>query len=333
MRVITFNEGVLSARLIQNGIAARVVDESKSGLSGMVSKVYSNLKGKRWDIVHTHGFKENFIGGLAGRAYGAKYIVRTHHGKGMVGNSGINSWIEWLNAYLLTNRIISVSNDLTKFLRTNHYPDRKIRTVHNGIDPDSVVTTKTREAMKREVGLDEGVTVIGTIGRVEPIKGHRYFVEAAKLLLEKRQGIHFMVVGAGSSLAELEEYAKRLSVHDHVTFTGFRENPADLLNMFDIFVLPSVHEGIPITLLEAMILKKPIVASNVGGIPEVIKHSYSGLLTSPGDATAICSAFLQILNDERLRFQMAENAHKEVRRAFSLQESVARTIDVYCGTT
>lgn len=327
--VITFNEGILTSRLREEGIRVDVVLESGTNLISMIKRVASILRNNKINILHTHGFKENFIGGIAAKLCSPKAVVRTHHGQGMLASKGLNGWIEKINAHLLTNHHISVSEDLKDFLKRNRVRESKISMIHNGINFEGVDSGKGSDLLRNDFNIGKNLIVIGTIGRMEPIKGHKYFLEAARLILEKEKNVCFVIVGDGSLMEETKNYAVKLNLEKQTVFTGFRDDALGFLNMFDIFVLTSLHEGIPITLLEAMSLGKPIVATNVGGIPEVIKDRYSGILVPSKNPSSLAEACLMLLNDNALRERLCVNARAEVRKQFSLEENTLRILQLY----
>jgi len=329
VEVITFNEGILSSKLREDGISLDIVPESKTNVISMIKRIVSILWNKKTDILHTHGFKENFIGGIAAKLCFLKAVVRTHHGQGMLRSKGLNGWVEKINAHLLTKHHISVSEDLREFLKKNSYGQSKITTIHNGIDFERMYLGKGSDFLRNDFNIGENVIVIGTMGRMEPIKGHKYFIEGARLILEKEKNICFVIVGDGALMEEMRNYAEKLNITQQIRFAGFRHDSVNCLMMFDIFALTSVHEGIPITLLEAMSLGKPIVATNVGGIPEVIENKYSGILIPSKNPSSFADACLMVLNNNSLREKLCVNARTEVRKRFSLEENIVRTVQLY----
>jgi glycosyltransferase involved in cell wall biosynthesis len=329
VEVITFNEGILSSKLRKDGISLDIVPESETNVISMIQKIVSILWNKKTDILHTHGFKENFIGGIAAKLCLLKAVVRTHHGQAMLKSKGLNGWIEKINAHLLTKHHISVSEDLREFLKKNGYEQSKITMIHNGIDFERMDLGKGSDFLRKDFNIGENITVIGTIGRMEAIKGHKYFIEGAGLILEKEKNVCFVIVGDGALMEEMRNYAEKLNITQQIRFAGFRHDSLNCLNMFDIFALTSLHEGIPITLLEAMSLGKPIVATNVGGIPEVIENNYSGVLIPPEDPYSFAEACVRLANDSSLRERLSVKARAEVRRRFSLETNILQTIQLY----
>jgi len=329
IQAILFNEGILATKLRDEGIKVDIVQEDQLNLCSMVHTVRTILKTEGIELVHVHGFKENFVGGIAAKLSRVKGIIRTHHGRGMVGVRGRNGYVERINATILTDKLIAVSSELRDFLVHEGFKGSKISVVQNGIDPDSVRPNNGIEEVRKQFGIPRDKMVIGTIGRVEPVKGPTYFLRGAKMIAGTRNDVFFAMVGDGSLLEEMRGYAKKLAIDSITLFPGFSRTPIDWLQGFDVFGLTSLHEGIPMVLLEAMALGKPIIASSVGGIPDVIKDGYSGLLVTPEDPFAFAASVCKLLDDEHLRKYLGDNARKEVFEKFSLNQTIIQTKEVY----
>jgi glycosyltransferase involved in cell wall biosynthesis len=180
-----------------------------------------------------------------------------------------------------------------------------------------------------ELGIPDDMKIIGTVGRLVPIKDHKTFLFGAKLILESEPNVRFVIVGDGPLMAELKKQSYELDIATHVCFTGFREDTDILLNMFDVFCLTSIHEGIPMALLEAMSLGKPIVATRVGGISEVIDDNGSGLLIDSENPQSFADACIKVLRDKNLRASLSERAVSVVKEKFTLDVTVRLTQDLY----
>lgn len=329
VQAITFNEGVLASKLREKSIPVSVLDERKLSRVSISSACLQVMRTFKPHIVHTHGFKENFLGGIAARLGRVEGIIRTHHGRGMIGSAGRYDMIERINAWILTDAAIAVSHDLEKFLIELGIPAKKITVIHNGVEPCEHVLEDKAKALRMELGIANDERVIGAIGRLVPIKDHRTFINSAKLILEAELKVRFVLVGDGHLRDDLEQQVRNLGIDRQFCFTGFREDANDLLDLFDVFVLTSIHEGIPIALLEAMSLGKPVVVTCVGGIPEVVKDHVNGMMVPSGDVKAFADACLRVLRDDVLRASLSEHAYREVREKYLLDATVERTQNVY----
>jgi L-malate glycosyltransferase len=327
--VLTFNDGVLSDRIQKEGIPLTILDETNRSLMSLFKSILATIRHIRPDVIHTHGFKENLIGGVAARLSRVQCIVRTYHGKGLIGNIVRYNIIELINARFLTDASIAVSHDLERFLVESGVPLKKITVIHNGIEPCSHLTTDKVKILRTELGVAVDEKVIGTIGRMVTVKDHKTLINGAKLILERYPKVKFLIVGDGPLKEELDQYAHDLGISPSVCFTGFREDAPDLLDLFDIFTLTSLHEGIPMALLEAMSLGKPVVVTRVGGMPEIIKDCVDGILIPSGGTSNFAEACISILQNDTLRASLSEGAQRKVQERFMLEAMVNKTHEIY----
>jgi len=175
--------------------------------------------------------------------------------------------------------------------------------------------------LKEKLGISKNSIVIGTVARLEPIKGIRYLVDAAKIILSLPSSYllpssYFLIVGDGSERKFLEEKVEKLGLKDKFIFTGMRDDVAELMSIMDIYVQPSINEGMGKTIVLAELLGKPVVATNVQGIPSVIINNETGILVPPKDPQKLAEVIVKLINDENLRTKMGENAKKWVYKIF-----------------
>ncbi len=330
--LLAFNEGILTQKLREEGIDVYVVQEKGSFRdTPMLIEMKRILREHEIELVHTHGYKENVLGVLAGRLAGVKRFVCTQHGAAepFAGaarfRNGINLWLDRLVGKYATHKIISVSEDLHRSL-TSKYGSEKVVTIHNGI-PGKPEPVRDKAKKKRELGVPVEKRIVGTMGRLTPVKGIHHFLQAAKTILETRRDVAFLIVGGGSLEEELRAMARELRIDNCVFFLGFREDAIEILSIMDVFVLTSLHEGIPLSLLEAMRLGLPVVATKVGGIPEVVEDGRSGLLVRLGDEKGIVRAIVDMLSPGAE--EIGRGARQRVLEEFSLQGMVESTEEVY----
>lgn len=321
---IVFNRGELCTRLEKASIAVDVADESTFNAVKLVQRVHAILQHRRPDLIHVHGFKENLIAGVAARLCGIP-IVRTHHGRGMVGVSRRHTYIERLNARFLTDRLIAVSKDLAEFLRARRISLRNLRVILNGISSEVWKAAKAGVELPRE---DRAFT-IGTVGRLVAVKNHKCMLEAFRLFRNEVSMGRLVLIGEGPLAAHLQSLAEKLGIASEIEFTGFQRDVAEHLRRLDVFVLSSLHEGVPISLLEAMAMGIPVVCTRVGGIPEVIVDDQNGLLVDSDDARALSIALRKIATDRTLAQRLVDNARATVANELSFERCLANTISLY----
>jgi glycosyltransferase involved in cell wall biosynthesis len=336
--VTVFHKGKLVDYLKSQGIKIHVVPLKWVFDITSIFKIARLLKDNNIDIIHTHGYKANFIGTLASLFHNKTQCVRTEHGltEPFFGFNKIKmnfyESMDYLAGKFLTKKIISVSRDIGNHAE-HRYPKSKISTIHNCIvivEDDKVDVNKIKES----IGVPKDAFVVGIIGRLVPVKGHEYFIDAAKFILEKRRDIQFLIVGDGSLRQSLESMVPA-HLSEYIKFTGFRDEVRKIINVMDIVVFSSLSEGIPYTLLEAMVAKKTIVATRVGGLVEVISDGKNGLLVESKDAAQIAEKCLYLLKNKEVMRVLGEEAEKTVRNNFSVEKMREETIRVYeavmCG--
>jgi len=256
--------------------------------------------------------KEYWPATFVAKILGRKIIVIRHQ------TNRLKKITCWLLATQV-DRVVAVSGAVADSLIAGGVPFEKIEVVHNAInierfDPLSV----DGNGVRKELGIGENDIVIGTAGRLCPEKGVTELLHAANSLIQEKRPIKLIFAGDGPSKSELMKEAKRLSIHDRVIFLGLRKDMERIYAAIDIFVLPSTcREAFGMALIEAMAMKKPVVATEVGGIPEIVRDGVDGILVSPGDPNAIAAAVARLIDDRDLSGKIAREGQKTVERRFS----------------
>jgi len=335
LSAVLLNEGPLAAELRRLGVHVAVVDETQTSSLGIVIALVRFLKQQRIELVHTHRYKDTVLGVIAARIAGVPHAVRTMHGlrEPMTGwahlKFGVYEALEKAALHCCADRIITVSKHMTGILRDSGYPAARMSHIHNGIDVGSVRATRRREDVRHELGVDPDTYLIGTVGRLSPVKGHASFLRAARLVLHKQSRARFLIVGDGPLSAELHAMAVDLRIDGACHFAGHRTDVRDLLAAMDVFVLPSLSEGIPMALLEAMALGIPVVANAVGGVPEVVSNRVNGLLVHSGDERALANACAALTRDPALAERLSASGRRTVDEVFSYARSGEALTRVY----
>jgi len=283
-------------------------------------------------LIHTHGSRANLLGRLAGRWLKIPVVSTVH-------SSLKQDYLSPKAAFLalaldrmtlpLTSGIITVSEALAYEVADRG--GENIRTIYNGIQPlphleDPRNRADLRQSFRRSWGIPFDALILGTIARLHPTKGLNYLIKAAKLLQMRFPKVHLLIVGDGPLHLELE--AQLNSIGLPYTLTGFLPDAYQSLPAMDLFILPSISEGMGLVLLEAMQAHIPIVASQVGGIPEVIRDGKEGLLVPPMNPEALAEACLRILENPELSKSMTEAGAKRWQE-FSIYEMLRQTQTFY----
>ncbi|MGQ9512036.1 MAG: glycosyltransferase family 4 protein [Thermodesulfitimonas sp.] len=292
----------------------------------------SLLRQRRIAILHAHGAKAGLVGRLAGVLAGTPVRILTVHNSIFYAEwPGYKKRLFALAEGLLargTNRIITVSQALRReYIAQERLRPEQVVTIYNGVDPEEFRISESRAVLRTRLGLPVDTPVVGTVARLAPQKGVRYLIEAAGLLPPGRQPF-FVIVGDGPLRGELERLAAA-SAGGRFFFTGMREDLPALLNAFDLFVLPSVSEGFGLAALEAMAAALPVVATTVGGIPEVVVDGETGILVPPRDAAALAAAIGRLLGDPELAAKMGQAGRERVRKLFTVERMARAVMALY----
>ncbi|QOJ36794.1 MAG: glycosyltransferase family 4 protein [Nitrospira sp.] len=332
--VVLFNEGRLADELRKLSIPPIVISETKHNVLSIAGRLARAFRTIRPDIVHTHKYKDSILASLVARGLGVPAVVRVVHGlpepfHGLK-NVKMAGYVlaDRCVTSLCTQKVIAVSRDIYANLVQSHGPD-KVAQIHNGVDLETVRVTIPRAHMLQRWHCNDQTMVIGAVGRLVPVKGHGVLLEAFKLLRGFLPNAKLFLVGDGLLLGQLQAEARRLEVEHAVIFTGHQEQVANFINMMDVFVLPSLHEGIPMVLLEALALGRPVIASRVGGIPEVITHRENGLLVEPGDPWSLADAVSELHRDQTLAGRIGRTGRSTVESEFTANRMVSKTLSLY----
>ena len=273
-------------------------------------------------ILHVHGYAAADFGRLAARRVGAALVLHEHFA-----DPKMPAYQAVADRALarLTDRAIAVSESTRDFLvRQRHVPASRVRVIWNGapLDEFAPVATEKAAAVRRELGLPTDAVVIGSIGRLNEQKGHRYLIEAAARVLPAAPRARVLVVGDGDLQGALEEQARALGIADGVLFAGHRDDVPAVLGAVDVFSISSTYEGTPLTLFEAMAAGKAIVSTAVDGCREVIEDGVTGVLVPPRDPDALAAALTKLVADPGRR----EGLGRAARQA-SARYDIQRCVD------
>ena len=234
---------------------------------------------------------------------------------------------ESVDAFVLrfAARVVAVSREIREDLIDTNIRSAYIRVIHNGIDIDRFRRSRSTKTLKAALGMRDDDVVVTIIGRLSPEKGHKTFLQAAKEVSSNRNHVKFLIVGDGPMREELRAEVARLNLEDHVIFTGFRNDMPDMYALSDMMVNASTIEGLPMTILEAMASNVPVIATPVGGTPDVIKDGETGLLFDAHDVNALKTKIESLIDDPSRRRRLAAAAYEFVATNHSLE----RMCDAY----
>jgi glycosyltransferase involved in cell wall biosynthesis len=289
-----------------------------------VAQILGIIAREKVDLIHTHA---SLSGRIAGKLSGCR-VVMTRHWMGKKSEMGfLRRWINRIIYRLLTDRVIAVSRAVKVSLIEIGVPAWLIKTVYNGINIPNIFENCGK--LRMELNTPEGVPLLGMIARLVPEKGHEYAIKAMPEILRRFPDARLVLVGDGPSRTYLEDLCERVGVKERVIFLGFRKDVEKIAIDFDVILMPSLSEGLPLALLESMALGKPVVASEVGGIPEVIKDGINGVLVPPGDAGALAEKVVGLLISDKLRENLGKNARQTILSQFTARIMAEKTLRIY----
>lgn len=292
----------------------------------VLGKLISIIKKERPHILWTRSTGDKmFWGRLAAKLAGVPIILASIHFMGEKGQA--RTIIGGLNKTLtpITDRFIAVSENQKRYLIEDEgLPAEKMVVIYNGIEWRTFLPQRSRSEMRKALGIPEKGWVIGQVAKLRSEKGHRIFLSAAQKVLQKRQDVIFLIIGDGPERKDLEAYSKKIHPGQAIRFLGDRQDLPDLLNAIDLGTLSSTMETFPNALLEYMAFALPVVAPNVGGIPEIIRDGVDGFLFPPGDADRMAYQLLSLLSNPDKAEEMGQEGLKRVKDSFSMEGNVGK---------
>ena len=278
------------------------------------------LRRQRIEILHMHTPRAHTIGILACKlAPNVRLVVSRR-----VDFAPIRNWLSRWKYLYPGVQYLAVSEAVRQVLIASGVPARLVQTVHSGIDLRRFVAVQAAPLM-----FPAGTRIIGTVGHLAGHKGHRYLLEATAILARQEPQLGVVIAGDGTMRAQLEAQAAALGITAHICFTGFRHDILALMQNFEIFVFPSYLEGLGTAVLDAMALGKPVVATQAGGIPEVVQHGVTGLLVPPRDPHALADALGYLLQHPEQGETFGAAGRKRVEQHFTVAQMACCTLQVY----
>ncbi|MDP1853768.1 MAG: glycosyltransferase [Candidatus Omnitrophota bacterium] len=281
------------------------------------------IKKEKFDIVHTYLFSANIAGNLAAKLAGAPVIISGRR------DTGIHREGKWRHrqaykfAHRLADKVFTVSNSVRDTVRKLEGVSLdKIVTIYNGIDVSCYDIAVDIARKKKELGINPEDRIVGIIANLSWVKGHKYFLEAAKLILEEIPNVRFLIIGDGPLKNNLKTLTNNLSLGENILFLGKRPDVPELLKIMDISVNASYSEGMSNTILESMAAGIPVIATDVDGNKEIIINNTTGLLTPAGDIQSMKEKIIFLLRQPEIADKIKQNAQKTIKEKFNLSRMI-----------
>jgi glycosyltransferase involved in cell wall biosynthesis len=290
-----------------------------------IKEIREYIRTEKIDLIHTHGYKADLYGYLAARTESKPIVATCHNWVGGTAALGIYNRLDRM-ALRNFSGVAAVSEAVAKQLQEAGIESNKIHAIANGID---IAKFFGAQAVTLGATVGEPVKTILIVARLDLQKGFKYLLEAFSELTSAHPDVRLVIVGEGPDQAAIEALIASLNLKSRIVLAGERGDMPNVYASCDIFVLPSLNEGLPMTVLEAMAAMRPVVASNVGAIPTVIKSGETGLLVEPRDVTGLKSALDLLLSDRALCGRLAIKGHEWVRKNFTSDAMAANYQGMY----
>lgn len=321
-------KGRLAEVLEAEGVPVFALDKRPRLDLRVLVRLVRLMRRERVDVVHTHLWTSSFWGRMAGALARVPVVVITEH--------NLDTWRRF--PHLLADRLLGrvtddwvfVSPQVEAFYRARlALPADRGHVVHNGVDVAPFARRVDGAEVRARMGLSAAARVAGVVGRLEARKGHRFFLEAMRTVVERAPGTIGLIVGEGREKEALLAQRDALGLGDAVRLVGYWPDLAEALAALDVFVLPSLMEGHPLAILEAMAAGKPVVATDVGGNAEAVQPGLTGLLVPPADPAALADAILTLLAEPERAKALGEAGRRSLDGRFSLQAAVKANEELY----
>lgn len=327
--IVSLSPGSAVRKLERAGFDVLVIDEPDDAIA--VGALTAYLAEVRADVIHNHMFRAETVGtraalALAEVGHRRPYVVSTIHSS-RIRSEEDRQHLRDLTPYM--DQLIAVSKAIEHKLRDEERITAPVRLIYNGVDLSRYDRQEPCCTLPEEYGLEPGSQLVGVVARLEPEKGHPTLLEAWPEVLRSCPHSYLLIVGEGSRREALEAQVRDLRIAHRVVFTGRRDDIPAVTAALDVAVLPSYREAQGLTILEAMALSRPVVASDVGGIPEMITDGVTGLLVPPHDVTALASAIIRLLRDHPYADTLGRAGHDLVHDRFCIELMVAAVQTIY----
>jgi glycosyltransferase involved in cell wall biosynthesis len=323
-------KGELAAEIEKSGVRVLCLDRMRSKRFdwGAVRDLIRLLRTQRIALVHSHLYHANLYGRIAAFLSGVPAIATVHnvYARRKFHRKLLNKLLSRASA-----RVIAVSDDIREDLVKHDGIDpEKVSVVRNGIDVHRVDTALTREQARARLGVRDDELLIGCVGRLEEQKGHRFLLEACAALKDDLgERLRLLVVGDGRLRQDLEHQAATLGVGATVSFLGTRHDVPEILRALDIYVMPSLWEGLSIAMLEAMAAGVAVVISDVSGVSQALGNNEHGIRVAPGNAAALVDAIRSLAGQPSRRRALGMSARERVKAEFSINAMMSQLTSIY----
>lgn len=323
--VILLNRNRLALELEKSKISVKVLDESTNSFFSILTAIKKLVTEFSPDIIHSHRYKENLLAWLASIGRPKTKLVATQHGMPEISEvkqdikTGLRTSFIFRLLSCCFDRTVLVSEEMWQELKGSYgFSDKSMVVIHNGVAIPTVIDKQDRPRL-----------VVGSAGRLFPVKNFNLFIDIARQVVAQNDKIDFIIAGDGPLRFELEEKINRYGIQDRCYLAGHQENMEAFYKNIDLYINTSLHEGIPMSILEAMVYGLPVVVPKVGGFPEIVQSNIQGFLIEGRNQNDYIERLLQLIDDKHLRTKMSKAARKRVVDCFSRTVMVRKYYNLY----
>lgn len=328
--VCVLEEGWLTDHLQTLGLPYVVIENRWSYDPVFLYELVKLIRREKISLMHSHEFMMTVYGSVASKLTGVP-LIGTVHGKVYYPEKR-RRILAFRFAVSLCAKMIAVSDDLRQYLvDTLNFNPRKVMTLRNGIDLTRYTASSSRDESRRQFSIPPDALVAGTAGSLFKVKGLEYLLEAARELSNLYPNFQLIIAGEGDQKEALEERAKELDLGNIVRFLGFCKDIPNLLDAIDVYVCSSLSEGLSLSILEAMAVSRPVVATDVGGNREIVVPDDSGFLVPPCDTSSLVGRIAELFDSSELRERFGRRGREIVEERFSLEKMVRNYEGLYEG--
>ncbi len=324
--VVLLNKGRLYKEIKKLGVKIYLIDENQQSFIEVLIKMRKIIREQYIEIIHSHRYKENILALFSLNPLSKKKLIATQHGMAdvQVGKVKLRShFISWLNLLILKrkfNIIVGVSDDIKRqFVEKHKINEKTVDVIHNGIEIPKILTNRDKYSY----------FTIGSAGRFFPIKDYSFFIEIARLIRDNTDQIRFKLAGDGPDMEKLQQKVRLYNLKDCFEFVGHIDDMDYFYQGLDLYINTSIHEGIPMSILEAMAYKLPIIAPNVGGFNEIVDSGIDGYLIEIRTPEQFAEKCLYLYENRTLSKKMAESAREKVIKKFSVENMAEKYYSLY----
>lgn len=329
--VCALRGGRLLNEFLALNVPVYILNKKKGVDLSIVLKLLRILRTEKIKIIHSHNFSPNFWGRIVGKIARIPVLISTEHTVATV-KTRLQKTIDYILSKV-TDKIIAVSNRVRdSHIKEEGIISEKFITIYNGIEPwdsSNKMINIYKQQLLKELCIFPDNYIITTIGRLEPPKGYDILLKAIPIVLKVNPKSRFLIVGDGYLKTNLETVVEKLKIKENVVFTGLRNDVRNILAISDLCVIPSIREGFSITLLEAMSVGRPIVATDVGGNAEAVIDRESGIIVQPGDPVALANGIITVLKDKKMAEELGIKAQKRFEEFFTIHKMIDETKRLY----